>query len=977
MGIFSGTKPRAEVLKGDLEDAIFAADFGDLISGRAPKVYQDVATFFQNTHPAKELCKVVRSVFERLAEPKEAGVTLRLSTGFGGGKTHTLMALWHLAENISDVSLGTELLPGAGRPKTVTVIGIDAGKAGVPQFAKHGATKVNSLWGDLFYCLGGEKALKELGKADDPEASPSDGQIQLIFPKGPVLILLDELVIYMARLSDRGQGNLLGFLNSLVSVVSKRPQTVLVLTDPAKQAAYSSESASLAASLESAAVKLNEIQSRKVSDFDPIGSEAAQIIVRRLFEKVDAAAAQTASASYHSLYQRLAQEHKDPEIQTASTQAYAKRIVESYPFHPRLLDTAQERLSAMQDFQKSRGVLRLFARILRDLHDRKEGFKEDLDLVSAGDIDWSSERIKADLLQRLQRDRFQAAVQADIEKHAQELDGEAKRGIHVRVASALLLESLPLQSSSGMDKADLSVAVLRPEEAGTEAGEALDRLAGVCWHTYPMESGHGLQFRYEANIIKQIEDRMRDVSIEDARSRVLADAQGYFSGPAFRLAAWPKTATAVPDSAEFQLVLCEETDIADAVCRFQDNSNPQAPMPRRFRNSIVAVAPTRAAFEEAITRACRLMAAEAIEKDAKGESGKQTRDQLLRVKPELQKRFHTQTRRAFDQIYSASGLLGKLDEKFQVSEEQMLQQPYGQPCVKRFLEEKELVYKAGTTLDTSLFMKNVLEGAVPMSGTPDAYTAKAIHERFLAAPNLRLVPDGQIVRNTVLKALEHGKIVVRLADGRAYDDKGCVQGADGQRHRTATSLSGISLTDDIFITRTGSTSASVWLKEDAGGKKENGGEDEAVPPPPPPSSSGATATGWENLIKFAAERPLLEFRLIARTPSVAATFATLAQPLGADSLSLSVTVGGSLKDSGQMNFAASGVSLNHPTKPMNTAQTIFNALNDGASYEAVLRLSFGASGRTGMKDLLQNMKDNAAESVQVQARFDHATGTTA
>jgi hypothetical protein len=223
------------------------------------------------------------------------------------------MALWHLAKHISDVSLGTELLPAAGRPKAVTVIGIDAGKAGVPQFAKHGATKVNSLWGDLFFRLGDEKALKSLGKADDPESSPNEDQIQSVFPKGPVLILLDELVIYMARLSDRGQGNLLGFLNSLVSVVTKRPQTVLVLTDPARQAAYASESASLAASLESAAVKLNEMQSRKVSDFDPIGSESAQIIVRRLFEKVDPTAAQTASASYHSLYQRLAQEHKDPE----------------------------------------------------------------------------------------------------------------------------------------------------------------------------------------------------------------------------------------------------------------------------------------------------------------------------------------------------------------------------------------------------------------------------------------------------------------------------------------------------------------------------------------------------------------------------------------------------------------------------------------------------------------------------------------
>ena len=974
MGILSGTKARAEVLKGDLEDAIFAADFGDLIADRAPTVYRDPATFFQNTHPAKELCKVTASVFERLANAKEAGVSVRLSTGFGGGKTHTLMALWHLAKNISDISLGTELLPAAGRPKTVTVVGIDAGKAGVPQFAKHGATKVNSLWGELFYQLGDEKALKSLGKADDPEASPSEDQTASIFPKGPVLILLDELVIYMARLSDRGQGNLLGFLNSLVSVVSKRPQTVLVLTDPARQAAYASESASLAASLESAAVKLNEMQSRKVSDFDPIGSESAQIIVRRLFEKVDPTAAQSASASYHSLYQRLAQEMKDPEIQQASTQAYAKRIVECYPFHPRLLDTAQERLSAMQDFQKSRGVLRLFARILRDLHDRKE----DRDLVSAGDIDWSSERIKADLLQRLQRDRFDAAVKADIEKHAQDLDGETKRGVHVRVASALLLESLPMQPTSGMDKGDLTLAVLRPEEAGPEAGEALDRLAGVCWHTYPMESGRGLQFRYEANIIKQIEDRMRDVSVEDARSRVLADAQGYFGGPAFRLASWPKTASAVSDSAELQLVLCEDTDVADAVCRYQDNSDPQAAMPRRFRNSIVAVAPTRTALEEAVTRARRLMAAEAIEKDAKGEAGKQTRDQLVRVKPELQKRFHTQTRRAFDQIYSASGLLGKLDEKFQVSEEQMLQQPYGQPCIKRFLEEKELIYKAGATLDTSLFMKNILDGAVPLAGTPDVFTAKSVHERFLSAPNLRLVPDGQIVRNTLLKAVEQGKIAVRLSDGRAYDSSGCVQGAEGQRRRSPGSMGGISLTDDVQISSIASPSATTWLKEDAPKEKKGGKEDkDEIPPPPPPPPSGATATTWDQLIELAADRPLLELRLIARTPSVASSLAGLAQPLGADGLSLSVTVGGNLKDSGQMNFAAKDVSLNHPTKPLPTAQTIFNSLNEGASYEAVLRLSFGASGRTGLVDALQRMRENAADGVQIQARFDRATGATA
>ena len=98
----------------------------------------------------------------------------------------------------------------------------------------------------------------------------------------------------------------------------------------------------------------------------------------------------------------------------------------------------------------------MFARILRDLWDAKE----DTELISAGEINWSSSRIQADLLQRLDRANFKSAINADIEKHASELDG-GKHGVHSRVASALLLESLPLQIHSGLDEAELTQAVLR------------------------------------------------------------------------------------------------------------------------------------------------------------------------------------------------------------------------------------------------------------------------------------------------------------------------------------------------------------------------------------------------------------------------------------------------------------------------------------------------------------------------------------
>jgi len=969
MGVLTACKPRKEVLKGDLDDAIFAADFGDLIAGKAPKVYQDPRIFFQNTHPAKELSKVVRAVFERLASTGEGGATIRLSTGFGGGKTHTLMALWHLAKNIDDPSMGTELLPAAGRPKSVTVIAVDAGKAGVPEFGVHDKTRIHSLWGEIFFQMAGEKGLKALGKANDPEASPSEGQIEAVFPGGPVLILLDELVVYMAKLSEPGQGNLMGFINNLAAVVAKRRQTVLIVTDPAGQAAYAKDAAGLAQALSSSAQKLDEILGRKTTEFDPIGEESAQVIVRRLFERVDGNAAQAASATYFNLYKRVAQETPGAIPPSAANADYAKQIVTCYPFHPRLLETARDRLGALQDFQKSRGVLRLFARILRDIWDAGE----DIELITAGEIDWSSSRIQADLLQRLNRDNFKAAVSADIEKHAAELDGGSARGVHRRAASALLLESLPMQPNSGMDPSDLTLAILRPDEAGPEPSEALDRLVGVCWHTYPMPGGRGWQFRYDPNIIKQIEERKGSIPIEDARSRVIAEAHEYFKGPSFKLVAWPTNARQVPESAELQLVLCEDEKIARSVCAYADDSDPAAPIPRRFQNAILAVTATASALSSAVERAQRLLAAEAIERDYRtGESGKLVRDQLQRIKPELQKQFRIQTCRAFDRIVLSGGNLYSLEEQFQVSEEQMLQRAHGQACVRKFLDSKGLTYQPDDVLDLARFIKDILPGTTPVADMPGVYSAKAVHERFLGAPKLRLIPDGGIVRKTILKAVEEGKVVVRVADGRAYDAGGCVVGPEGNRRRIPGKLTSLTLDDSVYITTSGSEYGLQWVKEDKPGYGEPGPA--PVPPPPKPGSTRETAKSWERILELALERPLLRLKLSASKPAAADTLMALAQPLGADSISLTITVRGDVKDGGTMNFAATEIKANHPARPLAIAQTIFNSLGEGSNYEAVLSLGFGTAGRTGLDNQLKDLSAEAPEDISPEALFDKPSG---
>ncbi|MBI2504759.1 MAG: hypothetical protein HYW07_16200, partial [Candidatus Latescibacteria bacterium] len=695
--------------------------------------------------------------------------------------------------------------------------------------------------------------------------------------------------------------------------------------------------------------------------------------VCRLFEKVDPAAAQAASAEYHALYERVARDNPGAMPPTPASIEYAKRIVECYPFHPRLLDTAQGRLGGLQEFNKSRGTLRLFARILRTIWERNQ----DLELLSAGDVDWSSDRIQADLLQRLNRDSFKAAVSADIEKHAKEHDGDAVRGVHVRAASALLLESIPMQSNSGLDPAELTLAVLRPDEAGPEPAEALDRLVGVCWHTYPMPGGRGWQFRYEPNIIKQIEERMSDIGVEDAKSKVLSETQGYFSGPSFKVAAWPANAGQVPESADLQLVLCESEKLARSVCAYADDSNPQAPFPRGFQNAILAVAPTGAALSAAVDRAQRLLAAEAIEREHRsGESSKLVRDQLQRLKPELVKQFRIQTCRAFDRVVLAGNTSYPLEEQFQVSEEQMLQRPQGQACLRKFLDEKGLIYQAGDALDVGRFLKDLLPGTTPLPDKPEVYTTRAVHERFLAAPKLRLLPDGGVVRQTLLKAVSQGKVVLRLGDGRAYDDQGCVEGPEGRRRRLPGSLNTLPLDDTVWVTPADSALASLWVKEDQPNKEggPSGGGGDQPPPPPKPLPAKATATTWEQVIALSADRPLLELRLIAQTPAGAGNLVALSQPLGAESLSLSMTVSGELKDSGTVSFAASELKPAHPTKPLQIAQTLFNALGEGATYEAALALLFGPAGRTGLEAQLKALSEYAPEGVTPRAQFDKPVG---
>ncbi|MCS6803451.1 MAG: DUF499 domain-containing protein, partial [Dehalococcoidia bacterium] len=943
--------PRPEVLHGTLDDAIFAAELRYLVAGSAPAVYQDPAIFFRNTYPTKHLKTIVEDVFRRLKNPDEPGALIRLSTGFGGGKTHALMTLWHLAKNIDRHDLGTELLPAENRPPAVAVAAIDGQVGGSQEFARHGTLVTRTIWGELAYQLGGQSAYARIAAVDRLDETPSESQLEDIFPPGPVLILLDELVSYMAGLPEQGQNSLIAFVQKLAGFCVKRKQTVLVVSDPAGQAAYRKQSERLDRALketieketikqkieeEERAVRLDQVISRVFTDRDPIGAEGARVIIRRLFEQIDESERDRIARAYRELYERVHRDHPGRLDPAVATSEYAERIRTCFPFHPRLFVTAEERLSALPDFQRSRGTLRLFARLVR-----RAWQGEELDLITAGDLDWSDPDLREELLGRLNRTGFDAAIKADIEGHAAELDSAASRRIHRRVLSALLLDSLPLDSKSGLSRNDVTLTTLRLDDAGPEPIDAAERLESVCWHLYPREHTEGWQFKVEPNIIREIEERTASVSAEDARPRVLAVAQQYFNGSFFQLVGWPSGPSSVAETARLTLALCESEQLAKEVVRFSDTSRPTVPMPRRFTNAIVAIAPAGSALSDAIERARRLIAAERVREE------RQRRDDYHLVKRQLEhylteaeRTLRREACRAFTSVVVGEHVY-QLPAQYQFPTDEPLRPlTGGQSKLREFLEHHELLYREDDALDPFVLLSNVLPGATPQPDQPGVWTAKAVHERLLASPGLRLILNDKFVLTTLRKAVMEGKLVLRISDGTAYHGTSRVAGPpEARRRMTGAPPLSFPLTDETLVALPDSDAARAWLAESAPVPGETGAAAGGFVPPPPPPAVGA-ANNWEEAARLADEgRPLRTLKLVASRPEVAQAMLGVLPVLGATESLLSVTVSGQLRGGGQAAFRVEGVKPSHPTKPLEVARALFSASED-ASYEATLALRF-------------------------------------
>lgn len=581
--IFQTCVPRDEVLRGELREQQFAASLTKVLRGTADPVYGEASTFFANTYATAGLRSLLREGLSRLTGTDATGAAvIRLETSFGGGKTHNLIALYHVCQDKIDPKIAgkfvsSELLPAKPIAKIAGVVGPDMD---VSVGVDHGSVRTFTLWGELAWQLGlhsggeegGRQAYEIVRKSDEQRTAPGTQVWEKLIGDEPALLMIDEIAYYLrvARGAQFQAGRTsvaeqtVAFLMSLLKFASESKRTVLVYTLADSADAFGNESDDLRQELAEA----RSVSARQEHVLTPTAEdEVSAIVTHRLFGSVDRKAAQETAKTWSGYCARLIEQGVDLP-QRATRAEFQTEMVQDYPFHPDLLTTLNRKTSTIPNFQKTRGLLRLLAQTVRDLWQAKP---KNFYLICPHDLNLADEQVANDLTSRLDRPQFRQVIEADIASpkkgtmsHAQEIDlewTEAGRPAYARrVATTAFLHSLVQTGQSGVDPADLRLAVLQPDDDPALVEKAIQRLIDRCW--FFDYDGLRYRFKTEPSLRKIVDDEMGLVGKIKAKGELDERIQKIWKKGVFAPAYFPAEAADVDDDAQLPKLVVLHYDAA-------------------------------------------------------------------------------------------------------------------------------------------------------------------------------------------------------------------------------------------------------------------------------------------------------------------------------------------------------------------------------------------------------------------------------
>jgi hypothetical protein len=571
--IFQQCQPRPEVLAGELPDAIFAADLWDVVC-RKPDThpdYLDPVRFFASTHPTDNLKLLVKDVTERLAGIEGGTPAYLLETGFGGGKTHNLIATVHVAregEDLADQLSNYPIakFPARGTVKVAAFVGEESDPLSGNEHVIAGKKiRTYTPWGQIAALAGGLAGYKEVQANDEQGVAPSREALERAFGDKPVLIVIDELVLYMARAfalkedqpRSRVNSQWPTFLQTLFKLAAQRPRTVVILTLPSEQDANRKLTGELKQHIPTVLETVGEVgdtAGRQAKNLTPTQSnERAAVLGRRLFERVKTDKARDIAAAFVAYYQ--AQKDAGVTIEGRAFEPdYAEQIRAGYPFHPELIRLFAERLADIPDFQATRGALRLVARTIRAVWDRKTEIKDTL-LLQPFHVDLARGEMQDEVLSRLGRTAFVRGLEADVVRpggstHASQTEADWPWKAATESALIAFLHSLP-DGSRGLTPPEVALAVGRPGIDLAYVAKALEETERKAW--YMRREGDHYLFRTRASINKRYQERLAELQQQPGEvKRVLDDwiKEVYSGFTAFQVIPFPADHTAIPDNPE-------------------------------------------------------------------------------------------------------------------------------------------------------------------------------------------------------------------------------------------------------------------------------------------------------------------------------------------------------------------------------------------------------------------------------------------
>jgi hypothetical protein len=595
--------PHRDIREGRLDESIFAADLSDVVSDRGPLEYRDAATFFRRTYPTQGLVNLMAAVLSRMAGQGRGEAVIQIQTPFGGGKTHALIALYHLfaareawADAPPDaVSRALEAAGVEGVPPARVVPFV--GTASDPLTGK-------TPWGVLAEALGNYPLLEPHDRA---RRAPGKDLLHRLIGDEPTLILMDELAEYVVKAKDYGD-QVLAFLQELTEVVKVSPRCALVVTLPSS-APYGEEG-------ERALQQLQRIFGRVEAIYTPVeGEEVYEVVRRRLFETPpDPLQARRVAESYWQLYQRLG----DDVSRGAREPVYRERLQKAYPFHPELIDALFERWSTFPTFQRTRGVLRFLAEVVADLY-RKE---YPAPLIQPAHLDLTHAAIRRELVKHIGNE-YEGVIAADIadsNARAQKIDREmgdeyARFRVAAGLATAIFFYSFSGSERRGVPAGRLRLAVLREEIPPAVFGDALKRLEDELWYLHVEGGLYAFTNQYNLNrVLLEKEEAVQ----EDELLKTVREGLERLAGREMDAVLWPQTSQDVPDTRRLKLVILdgEHARTGTAPVPFVEEVFDRCGTPfRTCKNTLLVLAPDAGEWAGLLRLVRRFLALRAIEGD--------------------------------------------------------------------------------------------------------------------------------------------------------------------------------------------------------------------------------------------------------------------------------------------------------------------------------------------------------------------------